>query len=360
MNYVYVGELESQEAVTGEVPLLPIQKMFFDNNYEDYNQFNQSVLLKLKKEIFLSHLERVLQRITRHHDALRMIYMRENGSWKQEIRDVDAVSYGLLEASYDGSADEKAWLDQKIDQLQKGMDLENGIVMNLGLLHTKDEQYLFVAVHHLVMDGVSFRILLRDMIELLESEDKVQDSMLIPKTVSYQRVAKEMLDKVGQKHPQLVEWEQEDVAGLCTIAKEPIAIKIGDRKSSIFTLEKEMKQGLEAYVRAMRTSNLADALMAICMNAVGAELGLERFAVEVEHNGRNFADNSYDLSNTIGWFTAIYPLIFDAGIADIEKAVQSIAEQQKRNQKLAGEFMLEKVYGEHNAGIYWDPAGNLF
>ena len=157
--------------------------------------------------------------ITRHHDALRMIYMRENGSWKQEIRDVDAVSYGLLEASYDGSADEKAWLDQKIDQLQKGMDLENGIVMNLGLLHTKDEQYLFVAVHHLVMDGVSFRILLRDMIELLESEDKVQDSMLIPKTVSYQRVAKEMLDKVGQKHPQLVEWEQEDVAGLCTIAK---------------------------------------------------------------------------------------------------------------------------------------------
>ena len=61
-----------------------------------------------------------------------MIYMRENGSWKQEIRDVDAVSYGLLEASYDGSADEKAWLDQKIDQLQKGMDLENGIVMNLG------------------------------------------------------------------------------------------------------------------------------------------------------------------------------------------------------------------------------------
>ena len=59
-----MGELESQEAVTGEVPLLPIQKMFFDNNYEDYNQFNQSVLLKLKKEIFLSHLERVLQRIT--------------------------------------------------------------------------------------------------------------------------------------------------------------------------------------------------------------------------------------------------------------------------------------------------------
>ena len=73
------------------------------------------------------------------------------------------------------------------------------------------------------------------MIELLESEDKVQDSMLIPKTVSYQRVAKEMLDKVGQKHPQLVEWEQEAVAGLCTIAKEPIAIKIGDTKSSIFT-----------------------------------------------------------------------------------------------------------------------------
>ena len=75
--------------------MLPIQKMFFDNNYEDYNQFNQSVLLKLKKEIFLSHLERVLQRITRHHDALRMIYMRENGSWKQEIRDVDAVSYTM-------------------------------------------------------------------------------------------------------------------------------------------------------------------------------------------------------------------------------------------------------------------------
>lgn len=119
VNYVYVGELESQEAVTGEVPLLPIQKMFFDNNYEDYNQFNQSVLLKLKKEIFFSHLERVLQRITRHHDALRMIYMRENGSWKQEIRDVDAVSYGLLEASYDGSADEKAWLDQRLTNCKR-------------------------------------------------------------------------------------------------------------------------------------------------------------------------------------------------------------------------------------------------
>lgn len=352
VNYVYVGELESQEVITGEVPLLPIQKMFFDNHYEDYNQFNQSVLLKLKRKITVSNLERVLHKITGHHDALRMIYVCENGKWKQEIRDVDAVPYRILEATYEKTADEKEWLDQKIEELQKSMNLEKGILMNLGIFSIRGENYLFVTVHHLVMDGVSFRILLRDMAELLERKEKTKVGTLVPKTVSYQKFAKEMLYKTGQKHPQLVEWEKTDVSELCTIAEVSSDIRIGDRENIVFALKEEVKQGLEEYVRAIRISNLADVLLAVCMNTIGMEFGLGRFAVEVEHNGRNFADNSYDLSNTIGWFTAIYPLIFDAHMVDIEKMIQNIAEQQKRNQKFAGEFMLEKIYGTHKEGIY--------
>ncbi len=69
--------------------------------------------MKLKKEISVSELERAMQKITEHHDTLRMIYTYENGSWKQEIRGVDAVSYHVLEATYERTSDEKEWLDQK-------------------------------------------------------------------------------------------------------------------------------------------------------------------------------------------------------------------------------------------------------
>lgn len=352
VNDVYMGELESQEAIMGEVPLLPIQKAFFDSRYENQNQFNQSVLLKLKKEISVSSLERAMQKITEHHDTLRMIYTYENGSWKQEIRGVDAVSYHVLEATYEGTSDEKEWIDQKIEELQGGMDLEDGVLMNLGILRTREENYLFVAVHHLVMDGVSFRILLRDLGELLEREDTAQGGYLIPKTVSYQKFAKEMMEKVEATHPQLAAWEKEEVSKLCTISTGHFELTIGARKNKVFTLESEIRRGLEAYVRAVRTSNFADVLLAICMRAIGDVTGLERFAVEVEHNGRNFGDNRYDLSNTIGWFTAIYPLIFDARTVSVEESVQSIAKQQKDKQKIAGEFMLQKIYGEHRTGIY--------
>ena len=100
-RYVYKGELEPQESVIGNVPLMPIQKFFFEKEFEEKNHFNQSVLLRCREEINVSSLAEILKELTIHHDALRMVYRFENGEWIQEDRETDAVSYTISEYTFD-------------------------------------------------------------------------------------------------------------------------------------------------------------------------------------------------------------------------------------------------------------------
>ena len=164
---VYAG-LDRQNAeqgiLTGKADLLGIQQWFFEKEYEGMAHFNQSVLLEIDKEIEAEQLARAIQHLTRHHDALRFRYHRENknapASWTQhygkeeqelEIEELKAASKASLAKS----------IEQTCNRHQRSLDLEHGKIFKAALIKTPDavqNNRMFLAIHHLAIDGVSWRI----------------------------------------------------------------------------------------------------------------------------------------------------------------------------------------------------------
>ncbi len=343
-EYVYQGESQSQEALEGECPLLPIQKEFFKENYADKDHFNQSALVKIKASVTKEQLEHVMDGLIAHHDMLRAKYIYSGDKVTQYIQPVGAKSYMIHEfESYDKDFTDDE-MDKEIENIQKMMDIEKGILIQLGLFKEKEAAYLFIAVHHLVMDGVSFRLILRDIRDLFKGELNNEKTILTPKTVSYRDYAKAQEEAEIKELP----WDETcctNLDRLSGISSPERQLKLKDRKSVSFILSGDEKIGLNKYLRLARGVEYADALLAIISKSISDTFGIKKFAVDIEHNGRGFGNQSFDLSNTVGWFTAIYPYIFNDDNDDLEKLIKNTSDIQKKYRKYSSEYMIRKISG---------------
>ena len=349
-RHVHTGLSQSQEALEGICELLPIQKDFFAHRYPHQNQFNQSILLKMKQPVGADQLARVLDQLTAHHDMLRAQYSQEAGVWIQRIRPVGCPSYEIHEYRLP-LENHQAEVEEIISQLQKGLDLERGILLQVGLISSPEEVLVFLTFHHMVMDGVSFRILLRDFGELLRGIEKGEEVTLLPKTLSYGKYA-QALQTYGKEEGSLQPWENVPGAALEELSAEESPLCLGDRAGKMLTLKEAVKEGIEAYAKAVRGTEFADVLLAVVGKALQDVCSLSHFAVDIEHHGRGFHKQAYDLSNTIGWFTAIYPFIFDieesSSIMDLAEAT-SAAQQVYR--QASAEYMAVKMADGHKPSI---------
>lgn len=356
VNYVYRGTMEPQDMITGLVDLMPIQKYFFSQNYINQNQFNQSALLKMKKKIDKNILYKAIKALVKHHDMLRAKYTLDNGEWKQDIQSLESDPFEIREFTYNNAfGEEKSkqqeWLDQQIENIQKKMSLENGILTQIGFFHMPEEELLFIAVHHLVMDGVSFRIILRDMGELINGILNNETVSLVPKTVSYPKYSA-AVNNLKDNEVTLSNWEEIDTSKLEYISSKRQKIKLKNRSTKIIELDSSIKKHLEDYTRVVKGTEFADVLMTIFSKAISDVMEITHFAIEVEHNGRGLQDQKYDVSNTVGWFTSIYPIIFNAESQDISYLIDNMTNMQQKYRKNSAEYMMGRMMEHNKSSIY--------
>jgi aryl carrier-like protein len=178
--------IPEQSAIKGIIPLTPIQRDFFSKTHIDSHHYNQAVLLYSREGFAKEAIMEVFSKIQQHHDVLRITYQLNTG--KGEIVQIghDPV-YPLSPQEYDlknrGNSIEE--LNAKLSRIQASIDLEKGPLMKLGLFHLDDGDRLLIAVHHLVIDGVSWRILFED-IETLYGQYKRGEKLVLPaKTDSF-------------------------------------------------------------------------------------------------------------------------------------------------------------------------------
>lgn len=150
-----------QNAVEGTIPLTPIQKYFFEVTSQHKNHFNQSILLKSSKSLSEEGLKQIFQKLTVQHDVLRAVFKEEGNEWIQEIKN-DGFEFQLHVHSNVTASE----FETICDAYQSSFDLEKGPLFKAVLFKREDTDYLLLLSHHLVIDGVSWRIILEDLMTL--------------------------------------------------------------------------------------------------------------------------------------------------------------------------------------------------
>lgn len=87
--------------------------------------------------------------------------------------------------NYKGETDPAQAIADKANEIQSSMVLDKGPLMKLGLFQCPDGDHLLIAIHHLLIDGVSWRILLEDFASGYEQAERGQTIQLPQKQTRF-------------------------------------------------------------------------------------------------------------------------------------------------------------------------------
>ncbi|HYS04987.1 MAG TPA: amino acid adenylation domain-containing protein [Candidatus Dormibacteraeota bacterium] len=324
-----------QGAVTGDTPLTPIQLWFFEQDFPDPHHFNQAVLLKPRETLDPARLEAAMGRLLDHHDALRMRYRRVDGEWRQECAPPGgAIPFEHLDFTALPKETRLAAMGTAAGDLQRGLDLERGPLLRSALFTLGAElgERLLIVIHHLVVDGVSWRILLDDLSTVYRQLERGDSVALPAKTTSYRRWA-EGLVEYARKAPIEKEMDYWVPAGGREVGRLAVDHPAADDTeglarvvTSVFS-EDETRALLHGLPAAWRTE-INDVLLTALVRTVSEATGRRAVLLDLEGHGREEILDDVDLSRTVGWFTTIKPvcLVVEGGRGP-EEILKSIKEQ---------------------------------
>ncbi|NOX88828.1 MAG: amino acid adenylation domain-containing protein [Calditrichaeota bacterium] len=326
-----------QDRLTGNVRLTPVQMHFFELQLTNRNHYNQSLMLKLKQDLKPEILKKVVSRLIEHHDALRMRFEQRNNDWQAfivEKEDNKVFHYFDLRAY--SASEQSTIIGQKAEEVQRGLDITNGPLIKVayfdcGAQHNK----LFIVIHHLVVDGISWRILTDDLKTAYLQFEREKEIQLPPKSTSFQYWAKR-LHQYALESTVISEsdfWESMIPASPWTL---PVDFEGGqnDEGSVEFfkqSLDKKQTGQILQALSGYPELRLMDVLLGALFYAVWQWTKNPALYVLLEGHGRESIFEEVDLSRTVGWFTTLYPFFIQTGENITENDIpQKIHEQLKQ------------------------------
>ncbi|OLF53003.1 non-ribosomal peptide synthase/polyketide synthase [Pseudomonas chlororaphis] len=308
-----------QGPVRGAMALLPIQQWFFDTPVPERHHWNQSVLLKPAQPLQADVVDAALQALTVQHDALRLRFVEREGTWNAAFAEFDAQAQLLWQVSV---ADEQA-LQQSAEQAQRSLNLEGGPLLRGVLFTLADQsQRLLLIFHHLVVDGVSWRILLEDLQALLGQR------ALPAKSSSTQAWAEQLQAYASSAalQQELGYWQAQLQGVVSDLPCDHGRDGLQNRQAhSVDTrLSKRDTQRLLQDAPAAYRTQINDLLLTALARVITRWTGDSSALVQLEGHGREELFDSIDLSRTVGWFTSVFPvkLTPQAALADSIKQIK--------------------------------------
>jgi amino acid adenylation domain-containing protein/non-ribosomal peptide synthase protein (TIGR01720 family) len=314
-------KITDQSVVTGTVALTPIQQYFFeDSGITQIQHYNQSVLLKSDGEINQTALTKSIEQLVSHHDALRLVYTQTETGWEQTNVSVEASGHKLSFHDLREEADQTAKLTELGEALQSSMDLEQSL-FKIGHFRMSDGDRLVLILHHLVVDGVSWRILLEDLSKLYQGAISGTTVKLPLKTDSFQvwsslQKAYAQSEAIASEIPY---WQSITATELTAF---PSDRKVGNTvqhdSREVITLAETLTNTLQTQVHKAYHTEINDILLTTLGMAIQDVFGVQQTLIELEGHGREALDSSTDITRTVGWFTSLYPHILSV---DKEKSI---------------------------------------
>jgi amino acid adenylation domain-containing protein/non-ribosomal peptide synthase protein (TIGR01720 family) len=323
-----------QGLVTGDVYVTPIQQYFFSKNFSDKHHWNQAVMLRSLNELNVEAVSSAFTKIIEHHDALRMIFQDAQGKVGAYNRALEGDLFSIREIDVKDSKGNTKDLTREIDLVQEAMDLQKGPLVSLGIFHTNSGDHLLIAIHHLVVDGVSWRILLEDFITAYEQVLKGLPIVLPPKTDSFQKWSENLMH-FSRENELLREndyWlEIDHYEAKLLPAGNKIDVDIHSQGAvEEFKLGKEHTERLMVSNKAYNTETV-DLLLTSLAVSISDWTGSGSVKLSMEGHGRERIDVETDISRTIGWFTSLYPVVLDISkYSDIGGRIKQVKETLRK------------------------------
>jgi amino acid adenylation domain-containing protein/non-ribosomal peptide synthase protein (TIGR01720 family) len=305
-----------QGPVTGNAPLTPIQRWFFMQQLPNPHHWNQSLLLSVAEPLEPAALEAAVAALLAHHDALRAQFATEDTEDTEEKNfmrlSVSSVPSVAEIINLSDAADVADAITAHTAAAQASLNLERGPLLRVLLFEcgAGRGQRLFLCVHHLVMDGVSWRILLEDLQLAYSQASASQPLRLPPKTTSFKTWAERLATYAQSEalRAELSFWrEQTDSVPF------PLDYPGGDNhedsaRSLVLALSADETRALLHEVPPVYRTEINDVLLTALALAHSRWTGRDDLLVELEGHGREDLFADVDISRTVGWFTTTFPV----------------------------------------------------
>ncbi|NER79863.1 MAG: amino acid adenylation domain-containing protein, partial [Leptolyngbya sp. SIO1D8] len=352
------GIQADQGLVTGAVPLTPIQCWFLAQNLPEAHHWNQSILLEVRQPLEPVLLRQTVQSVLEQHDALRLRFEHQATGWQQWVSHPDAKTpLTLLDLSTVAEADQSLAITTTAAELQASLDLVAGPLMRVAYfdLGVNRPARLLWVIHHLAVDGVSWRILLEDFQRVYEQLSQGQAIQLPPKTTSFQYWATK-LQEYGQsdvRQEALDYWLQQ----VCQpVTPLPVDFPGGENTVAIASvvstaLSPVDTQALLQEVPKAYQTQINDVLLTALVQGFAGWTGEHCLRVDLEGHGREDLFEEVDLSRTVGWFTSLFPVLLDIGESGHPGTALQAIKDQLRNipQRGIGYGVLRYLHQEASA-----------
>lgn len=327
----YLVRKESQAEqglVTGSYKLTPIQSRLFEEGV-DQEKFVQIVMLDLEKRIELSQLDRIADKIMRHHDGLRLKVDTESRSGF--IAEMEG-SYFLREFSFEkDGAFEKEYLNI-LKELRTYISINKGPLVSIGLCQHSVSTVCFV-VHHLVVDAISWRILVEDFFTLLQNEINEVKKALPAKTDSYARWSNFLYEysDTPALTSEINYWQNVISTSRTYFHSSQQINNHEERKTLRLELPKSETRLLSTTCNKPFNTETNDLITSAVCLAVRAASGADDVFICLEGHGRERLIGKVDISRTVGWFSTLYPFSIDfPENQDLANTIIEVKEQLRR------------------------------
>jgi non-ribosomal peptide synthase protein (TIGR01720 family) len=305
----------TQTLLSGEVALTPIQLWFFEQGFEHIDHWNQAIVLETDRSLEMGRLERAFSQIIARHDALRLRFEKTPSGWKQIVVEARPITIERVSVSSDEE------VRDVIDKLQSSLKIAAAATLRAVVLDDERSLWLRIVVvaHHLVIDTVSWSILLEELELVYENKNNpldltsscqawslaVRESMAMPQVNERQY----WLNQATRMH-----------AAIPTDFSANANLE-GSTQRVSFSLSSEETQALIDGLQSGYNARPHEALLCAVGVALGEWVDGDAALIGIEHHGREPLNAQIDLSRTIGWFTAYYPFLLSLKNADIGKRI---------------------------------------